>query len=409
VLTGYKEEANPEYNIAQNQINNARLSVQQAAMGKMSADSQYCAGLACFVKIIGQVAAQAVVTKAQKNLNGAMTKLGNTPQMLKHPIYAKYKFDKASIKANKSLTVHYYVVDMVEGKYFKSSFDVIENKSFEVAYRVLDDDPNKVSHISKNNTEKDVTDWEEAASSIKLSMMIEHYMKNIESSQQLPNIAQLRTEMLEDKNTALAKYKSEKYNARPLNDPRFDHVVVVYTGSGSFGSGFFIKDDIVLTNWHVVENSAFVEMKTYDGQETFGKIIAKDVRVDLALVKVQTRGKPVIFYTKNTIDLGQTVEAIGHPKGLEFSITRGVVSAIREHPSINLPVGGADDVLFIQIDTPINPGNSGGPLFLGDKVVGVNTWGLKKNIAEGLNFAVHYSEVIKFIRENVPSFPTSQR
>jgi serine protease Do len=239
-------------------------------------------------------------------------------------------------------------------------------------------------------------------------MMIEHYIENIESSQQLPDIAQLRTEILKDKNTALAKYKSEKYNARPLNDPRFDHVVVVYTGSGSFGSGFFIKDDIVLTNWHVVENSAFVELKTYDGQETFGKVIAQDVRVDLALVKVQTRGKPVIFYTKNTIDLGQTVEAIGHPKGLEFSITRGVISAIREHPSINLPVGGADDVLFIQIDTPINPGNSGGPLFLGDKVVGVNTWGLKKNIAEGLNFAVHYSEVIKFIRENVPSFQTSQ-
>lgn len=60
-----------------------------------------------------------------------------------------------------------------------------------------------------------------------------------------------------------------------------------------------------------------------------------------------------------------------------------MISAIREHPSINLPVGGADDVLFIQIDTPINPGNSGGPLFLGNKVIGVNTWGLKKMSLKG--------------------------
>ncbi len=150
-------------------------------------------------------------------------------------------------------------------------------------------------------------------------------------------------------------------------------------------------------------------MKTYDGQETFGKVVAKDVRLDLALIKVQTRGKPVKFYTDRTTDLGLTVEAIGHPKRFEFSITRGVISAIREYRSINLPVGGADDVLFIQIDTPINPGNSGGPLFLGDKVVGVNTWGVTADVSEGLNFSVHYSEVIKFIKANLPSFQTSQR
>ena len=202
-------------------------------------------------------------------------------------------------------------------------------KSFEVAYRVLDDDPNKASHLSSNSTERDVIEWEEAPSTISFSAMIDHYIENVEASIQLPNLLQLRTEILQDKNAALAKFKSEKFNARPSNDPRFDHVVVVYTGSEFLGSGFFIKDDIVLTNWHVVENIGFVEMKTYDGQETFGKVIAKDVRVDLALVKVQTRGKPVSFYNNKTIGLGETVEAIGHPKRLEFSITRGVISAIR--------------------------------------------------------------------------------
>ena len=113
-LTGYEEEANPEYNIVQNQIINARLKVHRASMSQMSADSQYCTGLACLVKTVGQIAAQAVVTKAQENLTKSMTKLGNAPQMLKHPIYAKYTFDKASIKASKVMTVHYYVLDRIE-------------------------------------------------------------------------------------------------------------------------------------------------------------------------------------------------------------------------------------------------------------------------------------------------------
>ena len=142
----------------------------------------------------------------------------------------------------------------------------------------------------------------------------------------------------------------------------------------------------------------------YNGQETCGKVLGKDVRLDLALVKVQTRGKPVLFYTKNRIDLGATTEAIGHPKGLEFSITRGIISAIRNYASINLPKGSGDKVLYIQTDTPINPGNSGGPLFLGDNVIGVNTWGKSKMISEGLGFSVHYSEVLNFLKEHLPGF-----
>ena len=148
----------------------------------------------------------------------------------------------------------------------------------------------------------------------------------------------------------------------------------------------------------------YVEMKMYDGQETFGRVLGKDVRLDLALVKVQSRGKPVRFYTKNTIDPGSTVEAIGHPKRQEFSITRGIVSAIRKHFSISLPRGSGDEVLYIQTDAPINPGNSGGPLFFEDNVIGVNTWGKSKSISEGLNFSVHYSEVLNFLKEHLPGF-----
>ncbi len=115
------------------------------------------------------------------------------------------------------------------------------------------------------------------------------------------------------------------------------------------------------------------------------------------MVKVQARGVPIVFYD-GAIPLGSTVEAIGHPKGLNFSITRGVVSAIRKRPGI---IGaGGKEVTFIQTDTPINPGNSGGPLFLGGKVVGINDWKLSEKGIEGIGFSIHYTEVQAFLKEN---------
>ena len=283
-------------------------------------------------------------------------------------------------------------------------------KTFEVAYQVHENDPDKSSHLSSADTEEDVVEWEEAASSIKLSQLIDHYVANAGQSQKLPSLTALRKEMLEDKYMALAKYEANTFSARPLNDPRFDSVVVIYTGEGSLGSGFFVKPDTVLTNWHVVEDKKFVELKMYDGQETFGKTMVTDVRLDLALIKVQRRGNPVQFYTGKTLDLGATVEAIGHPKGLEFSITRGVISALRSDDSFaSIRTVGGDAVLLIQTDAPINKGNSGGPLFLGDKVIGVNAQGGKKDRSEGLNFAIHYSEVLNFLRENLPGFVVRAR
>jgi len=397
VQTGTIEKPNPQYQIVQNELSNSRLAVQQASMSKMSADSQFCQGWGCLGKAIGQIAAGARVGKAQETMKEAMSRLSATPITLTEPVYAKYKYDVASVKASKVMTVHYYIIDKVENSYFKSSFDIEEKKEFDVAYRVQDDDPDKSSIHSTNSTEEEVVAWEEAPSSIKFSLLVAHYTENVEQSKKIGTLVDLRREMLRDKNRALAKYQSERFDARPLNDPRFDHVVVVHTGDGNVGSGFFVKSDIVLTNWHVVGERKFVEMKSYDGQETFGKVLAKDARLDLALIKVQSRGKAVEFYSAKSINLGETVEAIGHPRKLEFSITRGVISALRKKTFT-----GGNEVLFVQTDAPLNPGNSGGPLFLGNKVIGVNTW--KKRKSEGLNFSVHYSEVIKFIKTYLPAF-----
>ena len=78
-----------------------------------------------------------------------------------------------------------------------------------------------------------------------------------------------------------------------------------------------------------------------------------------------------------------------------FSVSRGIVSSVRQMKG--LLAQGGDKALVIQTDTPVNPGNSGGPLFLKDDVVGVNT--IKFRGADGIGFAVHYSEVLKFLSQ----------
>jgi S1-C subfamily serine protease len=144
----------------------------------------------------------------------------------------------------------------------------------------------------------------------------------------------------------------------------------------------------------VVDKANLVELTFYDGNKTFGKVIDHDVRLDLALIKAQTAGKPVKIHS-GPIKLGETVEAIGHPKGYEFSITRGVISAIRKQSSAALKTKAT--VEFVQTDTPISPGNSGGPLFLKDAVIGVNDWVRVDKASQNLNFSVSFNEIREYL------------
>lgn len=388
-LAGYRQVSNPDY--AQAQLKVEQLRIDYASADLNAATAGGLIGLIYAIK----------ADNLRDELGQAMTVLSKTPTTKDVPVYADYKFDKARVKASKVMTVNYYVIDRRGNAYFKSTFDVTEKRDFSVVYKLHDKDQDRRKHLADAHTEKDVADWEEAPISVKLSQLVDHYLANETISKKLPDLAALREEMLRDKNIALAKAQAETFDARPLNDPRFDSVVVIYNPEGSLGSGFFIRSDVVLTNWHVIEDVQYVEMKMYDGQETFGKVIASDARLDLALIKVQTRGKPVKFYMENTIDLGRTLEIIGHPLGLEYSITRGVVSAVRYYTSVNLP--GAKEFLMIQTDAATSPGNSGGPWFLDDEVVAITSWGKVGEGFENLNFGVHYSEVLKFLKEALPT------
>jgi serine protease Do len=307
------------------------------------------------------------------------------------------------------MTVNYYLVDRHAGTYMKSTFDVAEQERFEVVYNIARADTKYRHVIETSDSEGDVDDFEKASSAVALSQILVHSLGRAGQQRKWRSLESFYGELTRDKNTAIAAYKDTDYTARPLNDPRFDSVVAIYTGPGSLGAGFYVQSDVVLTNWHVVDNRRIVELRKYDGTETFGSVLGKDIRLDLALIRVQSRGRPVAFRRTAQLDIGATVEGIGHPHRQEFSVTRGVVSAIRQEYSINLPKRAGDKVLYVQTDAAINPGNSGGPLFLGDTVIGVNTWGYVPEYADNLSFAVHYGEVLTFLNEHLPGFAETNR
>jgi serine protease Do len=317
---------------------------------------------------------------------------------LTKPVYQNYEFSVSDVDVRKAVTANYYIVDNRHRSYFKSIFDVGEEKHFRLAYNLNEKDKNLDTHLKDYDKEESVKRFDEAPATIKLSDVLAQFTAKGNDSRPYKSLVALRDEMLLDKNKALAEHRQRGQNkaATTQEDPRFDSVVVVINPKGSIGTGFFVEPDLILTNYHVVEGTQFVEMKLRNGLETFGKVVKSDVRLDLALIRVQSRGIPVRFHN-GAIPLGSTVEAIGHPKGLEFSITRGVVSALRKRPSL-FGVGGKE-VLFVQTDTPVNPGNSGGPLFLDKEVVAVNDNKFSAKGIEGIAFSIHYTEVQDFLKE----------
>ncbi len=138
----------------------------------------------------------------------------------------------------------------------------------------------------------------------------------------------------------------------------------------SLGSGFIISQDgYILTNAHVVDGADEVVVKLTDKRELKAKVIGSDKRTDVALIKIEASGLPMVrLGDPAKLRVGEWVAAIGSPFGFENTVTAGIVSAKgRSLPQENF-------VPFIQTDVAINPGNSGGPLFnMKGEVVGINS------------------------------------
>jgi serine protease Do len=139
----------------------------------------------------------------------------------------------------------------------------------------------------------------------------------------------------------------------------------------SLGSGFVIdKEGHILTNNHVVEKSDEIRVRLSDQREFAAKIIGRDPKTDLALIKIDTDQLlvPLPLGNSDGLEVGDWVVAIGNPFGLGHTVTAGIVSAKYRQ----IGAGAYDN--FIQTDASINPGNSGGPLLnRAGEVIGINS------------------------------------
>jgi serine protease Do len=150
------------------------------------------------------------------------------------------------------------------------------------------------------------------------------------------------------------------------------------------GSGFIMSSEgYIVTNNHVVEDADQIKVKLANGKEYDGKIVGRDPKTDLALVKIDGASDlhPLPLGNSDELKVGSWVVAVGSPFGLEQTVTAGIVSAKGR------VIGSGPYDNFIQTDASINPGNSGGPLInTKGEVVGINTAILAQG--KGIGFAI---------------------
>lgn len=394
-IQSYRQEQNPAYVNAYTKYQSALTDLNST---QIRANSSDCSGPSVGLAIACGFAQGMAVNIARDNVKKASNLLGKTPQTVSKPNYQNYQYRLVDINSNKTASFEFLLINLKKKEINKSFVDINDNEVFTVIYDVHPKDPNKGSLISDYSTEKKVAEWEKNDVNFNISKILNPQNLVNTEKEKFTNISELQSTLFvaanETKNNVNNSNTISKSGA--IADPRFNSVVIVKAGSGT-GTGFYVTPDIILTAYHVVEKSSLVQLEFYNGRQNSGRIIAHDIRLDLALIKADAVGIPLDIFSGN-IRLGSTVEAIGHPQGLSFTITRGIVSSLRKQASIYTK--GSAKVEFVQSDTPVSPGNSGGPLFLGNKVIGVVDFGNVEKYSQNLNFSVSFNEVRNFLRRN---------
>jgi serine protease Do len=153
------------------------------------------------------------------------------------------------------------------------------------------------------------------------------------------------------------------------------------------GSGVIAtKDGYILTNNHVVDGADEVKVTMQDGRELTARVIGRDPKSDVAVIKVEGHDFPVVpMADSDKVEVGDVVLAVGNPFGIGQTVTSGIVSATGRGGAI-----GLDYEDFIQTDAAINPGNSGGALIDAEgRLVGINTAILSRSGGnQGIGFAI---------------------
>ena len=414
MVAGSRSVPNPEFNRLQAEMRRTERELLRAqAEANRGFEMSQCISCGLITQWGGialQEKWQNEGAKLQRRLNNLISSYSNTPDYLEKEMLRSYNYVVQHIDAEKNAI--YKVIQFKNKKLLEKKVLINSKKNFKVAYNIDPQDKRYENLINKFSSSDQVSSWQsQKMRNIALNefmILIDNQSEFRELSDKNELYASLNFSVEEelswwerllggsksDSNKKTASLSNKSSSSYEEKDIRFDSVVIVKTEKG-LGSGFFISKDEIITNYHVIENAMSISVTDKFKKRSSAVVIKKDLKRDLALLKTNTTGKPVKFF-QGQLKQGEMVEALGHPKGRKFSLTKGWISAIRKESSVYSATGNAD-VLFIQTDAAINPGNSGGPLFYKDKVVGVNTQGLHKDTSEGMNFAVHFSEVNKFL------------
>jgi S1-C subfamily serine protease len=165
-----------------------------------------------------------------------------------------------------------------------------------------------------------------------------------------------------------------------------------------FGSGVFVDGQgLIVTNAHVVDGTTKITVTLYDGKRFPAELVGSDPLTDVALIRValpKGSAVPAHLGDSDKLEIGQKVSAIGHPFGLGYSFSTGIISGFGKLMDTKQEVFQR----AIQTTAPINPGNSGGPLVDSDgRVIGINSTILME--AQNISFAVPINTVKSIVTE----------
>lgn len=178
--------------------------------------------------------------------------------------------------------------------------------------------------------------------------------------------------------------------------------VLIYAAnkdSYAHGTGFFLRENgYIATNYHVLEGRDYYSVTLYDGKELEAKLVGYSVADDLAILKIEGSGYPVLAVgDSDQIRVGDVAIAVGNPSGPDASwtTTQGIISALNREVTLEGSTS-IETLTMIQTDAALNPGNSGGPLCNGrGEVIGIVTLKLSEN--EGISFAIPINAAMEIL------------
>lgn len=375
-------EPNPEYDRAVMAYNAAMQKYNYASSQYQSNQLQQAFTVDPWARLgnsIAGIGIAASLGNAKNELVSAQSTLSSTPRVIERPVHAEYNYTVQDVQKRIVSTV--YIVSRENGIDYTYKSIHESERSFSVPFGLNKSD---TSSFVKYDDAKSIEEFVSGPRTFALSEILSKAEKA--SGVEKPDHIKVAKS---DKKTNESLSETTQH-ATPV-----DSVVIIASESNAFGAGFYVTDDLILTNAHVVQAGSSVSIKNSAGTSGLGVVLKSDSILDLALVRTELKGRPVTLAGgKVKFGQGDEVQAVGHPKGLTFSVSRGVVSAFRE---VAHPLNPGKKVKYIQTDAAISPGNSGGPLLVKGKVVGINTFKLVDKQVEGLGFAVHYDTIKDFI------------